>query len=297
MTSFEKQNISHTSVSEKDTLLNNEELEQWREPESSGQMLEAHREQVQDVLHESLVRLHKLSKEKTTLPHMQKALCEEVEKLDGIEKYIKYLYDEYKKAKEESHIDPLTRLPNRRAFEIALEAKIDRARKDSAELYVLYIDIDNFKEVNDVFGHEAGDEYLRLISNHIIDGLRPDDMIARLGGDEFAVTIFLRNPNETSDEPFDHREESDAIATRIYQGVRLAKEQLWKKISIKNEKNVSESRFLSSIASIGGVRFDGKQDADSLMKRADAMMYRIKDSGKSGIGWHSEQEANSKDTS
>ncbi len=284
MINFEKQNKSQTNINEKATSLNNEKYDE----ELNGEMLEEHRRQVQIALSESLARLRVLSEEETTLPHIQKALGEEVEKLEGIEKYTEYLYGEYKKAKEEARIDPLTNLPNRRAFEEVLDTKIERAKDGSTELYVLYIDIDDFKEINDIFGHDAGDEYLRLIGNHIMKELRPDDMIARLGGDEFAVTIFLRNPRETSDEPFDHREEADAIANRIYHAVRLAKTKLREKIPANGKKDISESDFLNSIASIGGVRFDGKQSADSLMKKADTMMYKIKDSGKSGVGWHTE---------
>ncbi|HED38069.1 MAG TPA: GGDEF domain-containing protein [Ignavibacteria bacterium] len=257
--------------------------------------LEERREQAQTALHESLMRLHKLGEEETTASHVQEALRTEVLNLKILEKDIAHLYDEYKKAKEEARMDVLTKLPNRRAFEEALETKVERAKNDSAELYVLYIDIDDFKEVNDVFGHNAGDEYLRLIGTYITRELRPDDMVARLGGDEFAVTIFLRNPHETSDKPFDHSEEANAIANRIYHAVRFAKSELWGRFSSQGKREISEPDFLRTVASIGGVRFNGTQDMNAIIKKADAIMYSIKESGKSGVGWNSEQKNGAED--
>lgn len=286
MENFEKQNSSQVNVREESNPLAANRLEE----ELSGKILEEHSKQVQDDLHELLMRLRKLSGGETTLQDIQKALDEEVKRLEVLGKNIGHLYDEYKKAKEEARVDHLTKLPNRRAFEEMLETKIERAKNDSAELYVLYIDIDDFKKVNDTFGHDVGDEYLRLISKHVMDELRPDDMVARLGGDEFVATIFLRNPHETSDEPFDHREEANAIANRIYHAVRLAKSELWNRFSAQSKKKISESNFLSTIASIGGVRFDGKQDVGSLMKEADKTMFEIKNSGKSRVGWHDEED-------
>lgn len=291
MISFERQNKPYTNANEQGGQSKTEQKDETL----NKQALEERREQAQTALHESLKRLHVLGEEETTSQRVQDALREEVVNLESIEKDIAYLYSEYKKAKEEARIDSLTKLPNLRAFEEALEIKIERAKSDSAELYVLYIDIDDFKDVNDNFGHNVGNKYLQLISKYITYELRPDDMIARLGGDEFAVTIFLRNPHETSDDPFDHHEEADAIANRIYHAVSTAKSQLWEKFSTQGKDKMSESDFMSTIASIGGVRFDGVQDMNTLMKEADTMMYKIKKSGKSGVGWNSEQKEDVED--
>ena len=186
-------------------------------------------------------------------------------------------------AKEEARKDILTGLPNRRAFEEALKIKIDRAGKsDITSLYVLYIDIDKFKEVNDAFGHVAGDDYLRFISHHVAIQLRPDDTLARIGGDEFAVVFFFRNPREESGEPPDCDEEADAIVSRVYHAVYRAKCALREKL-ISSGKSMPEINPSCDIASIGYVRLDGKHHADELMKKADATMYEVKNSGKSGI--------------
>ncbi len=285
MKDFEKQNKSPAHQNDQD--VRHEDKQQGEA--LNERALEERREQAQVALHESLMRLHTLGEEETTAPHVQEALLKEVRTLESIEKDIAFLYEEYKKAKEEARMDSLTKLPNRRAFEEALETKIERASKnDSTELYVLYIDIDKFKEVNDILGHHAGDEYLRLIGHYITMELRPDDMVARLGGDEFAVTIFLRNPRETADEPLERGEEAEAIAGRIYRAVLSAKSELWNKFHSSAQKKIPEEDFLRSVASIGGVRFDSEQSADELMKSADRIMYKVKESGVSGVGWNSE---------
>ena len=83
--------------------------------------------------------------------------------------------------------DPLTELPNRRLFEDRLAEAITEAEEKSAQLAVIYIDINRFKYVNDKFGHKTGDLYLQQISNRLRAQLRTVDMLARIGGDEFVV--------------------------------------------------------------------------------------------------------------
>lgn len=244
-----------------------------------------------DLLHESIARLHALSEGDGVSPHMQKILNEEITKLGDIEKDICSLHEAYEKAKEESRRDPLTNLPNRRAFEESLETKLERIKEsESTELYVLFIDIDKFKEVNDTFGHSLGDKYLCLIGHYISKELRPDDMIARIGGDEFAVTLFLRNPRDTSDDPFDHKEEASAISNRIYHAVLSAKSELWKEISsieqnkmTDEQKDISEKDFLQRIASIGYIKSNKKDNVQKIMEKTDEVMYEVKKSGMSGV--------------
>lgn len=245
--------------------------------------LEKRRQRVQYAIHKSLAHLHALSNEKIISPQDQKEFIEEVERLEGIEKDTAHLYDAYKNAKEEARRDLLTGLQNRRAFEEALELKVERAANNEAtSLYVLYIDIDNFKKVNDEFGHAAGDDYLRLISHYVMTQLRPDDTLARIGGDEFAAIFFFRNPREESNEPLNHDEEAEAIVSRVYHAVYRAKCALRDKLSLSGE-NMPEIDSSRDIASIGYVRFDGKQKADDIMKKADATMYEVKKSGASGV--------------
>ena len=85
--------------------------------------------------------------------------------------------------------DVLTGLPNRRLFEDRLDESIKRNERLSAEMAVVFIDIDKFKEINDSMGHQAGDEVLMAVSNRLEACLRASDTIARLGGDEFTLII------------------------------------------------------------------------------------------------------------
>jgi diguanylate cyclase (GGDEF)-like protein/PAS domain S-box-containing protein len=83
--------------------------------------------------------------------------------------------------------DSLTNLPNRRLLRDRLDTALSRAARASARMAVLFLDLDRFKEVNDVFGHDAGDEVLVTIAGRILAALRSQDTVARLGGDEFVV--------------------------------------------------------------------------------------------------------------
>jgi diguanylate cyclase (GGDEF)-like protein len=88
-----------------------------------------------------------------------------------------------------SEFDQLTEIPNRFAFDRQLERMIERARRDAGNFGLVYIDLDDFKQVNDLFGHQAGDAYLQEIAQRFKRQLRPSDTLARMGGDEFAVLV------------------------------------------------------------------------------------------------------------
>jgi diguanylate cyclase (GGDEF)-like protein len=93
----------------------------------------------------------------------------------------------YAREQSWSHLDPLTRIPNRRWFFERLEIEKSRATRYDHPLTVAYIDLDHFKEVNDRFGHSTGDKLLGVAAQVMKDSVRREDAVARLGGDEFAV--------------------------------------------------------------------------------------------------------------
>ena len=90
---------------------------------------------------------------------------------------------------ELSSRDALTGLANRRAFELALGREIDRVARSGEPALLLALDIDNFKRVNDSWGHNAGDQVIKAVANALIDSVRPMDLVARVGGEEFAIIL------------------------------------------------------------------------------------------------------------
>jgi diguanylate cyclase (GGDEF)-like protein len=152
--------------------------------------------------------------------------------------------------------DPLTGLPNRILFADRLRQGLARAKRREAEVSVLFMDLDNFKVINDSLGHKAGDRLLVVASKRIRALLRPEDTVARLGGDEF---IFLLEDMDTQNAVH--------VAERVLEQMR--------------EPFVLGRRRLFVTASIGVATAgaNGKYAAD-LLRNADLAMYRAKHSGK-----------------
>lgn len=95
----------------------------------------------------------------------------------------------YERERDLSRIDPLTKIPNRRALHEAASQAKSLAERNRVPLSICYVDVDNFKSINDRFGHNAGDRVLAVAAATIAGALRPSDVVARMGGDEFAVLL------------------------------------------------------------------------------------------------------------
>ena len=100
---------------------------------------------------------------------------------------------------EMAYTDPLTALSNRAAFDQRCKVLLSKQRETSKSLAIILIDLDKFKEVNDTYGHNVGDQLLQQFSNELASHFGPADMVARLGGDEFGVLRELRVETETTD--------------------------------------------------------------------------------------------------
>ena len=160
--------------------------------------------------------------------------------------------------------DPLTGLPNRTLFMDRLGHAVSRARRKGEKVAVLFVDLDDFKPVNDSFGHGTGDELLAAVAGRLGGVLRPSDTAARLGGDEFVVLLEdLGDAGEGGD--------AEAGAERVAQ--RVAQEL--------GEPFDLDGRRLSVSASVG-VAVGGPDGAEpeDLLRAADAAMYRAKEGGK-----------------
>jgi diguanylate cyclase (GGDEF)-like protein len=153
--------------------------------------------------------------------------------------------------------DSLTDLPNRVLFADRLDHALARLGRTDQSVAVLLLDLDGFKEINDNFGHEAGDQLLIAVSQRLRGCLRPADTVARLGGDEFTVLV---------EEITELRE-----ATRVAERIEAA-------LNTPFLLEGNEVRVTTSV----GIAFNRAEDAepDELLRNADAAMYRAKRSGK-----------------
>jgi diguanylate cyclase (GGDEF)-like protein/PAS domain S-box-containing protein len=152
--------------------------------------------------------------------------------------------------------DPLTGLPNRALFTDRLRQALARAKRRGSEVAVLFMDLDNFKVINDSLGHKMGDRLLVALSKRVRDLLRPEDTVARLGGDEF---IFLLEDTDM--------ERAIRVAERVSERLRepfsLGGRRIFVTVSI-------------------GITFGSAKGiyAADLLRNADLAMYRAKHSGK-----------------
>lgn len=183
------------------------------------------------------------------------------------------------------HLDPLTELPNRRLFEDRLERAEARLRRDGTRFAVLLLDVDHFKQVNDSFGHAAGDALLRELSRRLAGTLRETDTLARLGGDEFAVL----QPD------VDCEASVDAVARKITaaarEPIRVAGHDVRIGVSIGIAvagspvagSPVAGSPVAGSPVAAGSVDDSPVAAGARLLEQADRALYAVKESGR---GFH-----------
>lgn len=153
--------------------------------------------------------------------------------------------------------DTLTGVLNRRAFEERLELALALAARERRAIALAYVDVDDFKQVNDRRGHAEGDRVLVTIARALAGSIRRTDAVARLGGDEFALLL-------SSTEPAGARQLLDKIARSL--------------------REVSRSAGLEITCSIGAVTFGTPpSSAAAAIAAADALMYKAKRSGKDAL--------------
>jgi len=156
-----------------------------------------------------------------------------------------------------AHHDALTGLPNRSSFNLKLDQEIESAKASGQSLAVLCLDLDRFKEVNDLFGHAAGDALLQTVAKCVTGVLGTNQMMARLGGDEFAVILpDISGPSSAG-----------RVAERILEALRA-----------ENTTSATSALVSSSI----GIAMcpNDATDRDLLMSHADTALYRAKSEGR-----------------
>ena len=174
-----------------------------------------------------------------------------------IEENIKYL----------AQYDQLTKLPNRALFNDRLSHAIERAYRNKSKIGLMFIDLDGFKNINDSFGHQAGDELLQIIAERISNIMRTEDTIARLGGDEFTIIL----------EELKHSDYATVVAKKVLQAV--------------GDVIYLSGHEVTVGASIGiSIYPDNGNNANDLIKNADISMYQAKSQGKNCFKFFIENE-------
>ena len=156
--------------------------------------------------------------------------------------------------------DSLTGAYNARAFLDFLQKEMERSRRYKRPVSLMYLDLDNFKSINDTLGHQTGNSLLGSVAGALKTSVRLTDIVARLGGDEFAVLL-----PETGEE-----------------AARTISERAWETIAREMKVRSWPLTFSAGVATC-------RQDictADELIKTADDLMYQVKRSGKNGVLYH-----------
>lgn len=169
----------------------------------------------------------------------------------------KKLFETYQKVKILAETDALTGLSNRYFFDESLKLALTNNRRDNQTLALLLLDLDNFKLINDNFGHDVGDVFLKKTVTTIKNCLRGNEIFARLGGDEFAITLINLESSE----------QAIIVAQRI--------------INAMQEPLEIASTLIHSTVSIGiALHPDNSKTSEELFKHADIAMYRAKKWGR-----------------
>lgn len=174
---------------------------------------------------------------------------------------ITYLIAELHKAQREERLaartDYITGVVNARYFNELLQMEVERIRRYPHPITVVFIDVDNFKLVNDLFGHKMGDEVLRLIAGELKAQLRSTDCIARLGGDEFALLL-----------PSARQADAEVVISKVHTHLRTE----------MRRRNLPVTFSMGAVTCIVP-----PYSAEQIINMADELMYEVKNSTKDDI--------------
>ena len=208
---------------------------------------------VENVLEKSEAIESKVQEAVEKLTVVNQALADEVKERHALELQLATVTEQEEAARHAALHDALTGLPNRALFEDRLEHGLAQARRHGWTLAVLFLDLDDFKKVNDTYGHDVGDAVLQTIARRLKANRRGEDTVCRHGGDEF-LYLLMEIENE---------QEATPIVEKIMKAIQAPCELSVGKLTIN--------------PSIGIAIFpkDGTS-ADALVKSADTAMYQAK---------------------
>lgn len=166
-----------------------------------------------------------------------------------------FLENEIKQLRKLAFVDELTQVLNRRGLEYYLKMKLSEVERFERIIGVLFIDVDDFKSINDRFGHHVGDKVLRFVAGTLKKNLRVSDLVARYGGDEFVAVVELKEQKEIEE-----------IAERL-------------KNLIAASYIVENDQIVRVTVSIGGIVVKERTDVGEILKRSDELQYESKKKG------------------
>ncbi len=195
-------------------------------------------------------------------------------KLEKISKHLQNKIDaERARAKEMEHLhhmahyDTLTKVPNRYLFDLKLDQAISRAKRNDSAVLLFFIDLDNFKSINDTYGHGGGDIVLKTVSYNIQNVIRKEDTLARISGDEFSVII----------EDINDTKYIDTLAKKI--------------IEASSASIDFDGKTINITCSIGISKFpDDSVHKKELIHFADIAMYKAKHNGKATYEYYNKDD-------
>lgn len=184
------------------------------------------------------------------------------DQLDQSSVLMEELQRDLEKVRREALTDGLTGLSNRKSFDAEIKRFTEQAKAENRTFALLMLDIDHFKTFNDNYGHQIGDQVLRLVARTLIEGVKGRDVAARYGGEEFAIIL--------PDTPLD-------AAVTVSEALRKA-------VASKDVVNRNTGQKLASITlSVGAAEHAEGESIEELIERADAALYTAKHNGRNQV--------------
>jgi len=185
-------------------------------------------------------------------PKVRDALMTLMSEVDALRRELTTMKGRLEAVQQEADTDSLVPVLNRRAFVREMSRMISFSERYNAPASLVFIDLNNFKQVNDTYGHAAGDAVLEYVAHSLVEHVRESDIVGRIGGDEFAVILAQANED-------DAREKAESLMHLI---ADTPLDVMGKKIPVS--------------VSPGAVAFKPGEDAAAALARADEAMYAAK---------------------
>ena len=201
-----------------------------------------------------------------------------IERLLGISEDITEQKKAEEKVRQMAFVDALTQLPNRRLLEDRIKKIKAQSERTANHNALIYIDLDNFKPLNDTWGHKAGDLLLIEVAQRLTHSVRKMDTVSRLGGDEFVILLSILDKE---------RQQAVTQVTQVSEKILAAVSEPYEINLDQDNGKVSQIRHICT-ASIGVAVFAGNEIAgpDEILKWADEAMYKAKNAGKNTVRFY-----------